>query len=124
MHIKLVNNTIDKMKFDYKLFFYGVSKGNPGLSGAGAVIYHCEKEIWFGHKFIEEKITNNQAEYTGLIIGLNKAIELNIKSLSVNGNSLIVINQMSGKYKCHSENLLPFYTIAKKLSAKFQNIQF
>jgi ribonuclease HI len=122
--IKLLNKTMDTIEFDYKLFFDGASKGNPGLAGAGAVIYHYEKEIWNGYKFIGEKATNNEAEYSGLIIGLNKAIELNIKSLLVNGDSLLVINQMSGKYKCNSENLLPLYNTAKELSAKFKNIQF
>jgi ribonuclease HI len=122
--IKLVNKTIDTIDFDYKLFFDGASKGNPGLAGAGAVIYQCEKEIWHGYKFIGEKATNNEAEYNGLIIGLNKAIELNIKSLLVNGDSLLVINQMTGKYKCHSQNLLPFYNSAKELSKKFEAIQF
>ena len=119
--MKVANQTID---FNYKLFFDGASKGNPGLAGAGAVIYNDEKEIWHGNKFIGEKATNNQAEYSGLIIGLNKAIELNIKSLSVNGDSLLIINQMTGKYKCNSENLLPFYITAKDLSKKFDNIQF
>jgi len=119
-----VNKTMNNIDFDYKLFFDGASKGNPGLAGAGAVIYNGEKEIWYGHKFIGEKATNNEAEYGGLIIGLNKAIELNIKSLLVNGDSLLVINQMTGKYKCNSENLLPFYNIAKELNKQFDNIQY
>lgn len=122
--VNKIIDTIDTIDFDYKLFFDGASKGNPGLAGAGAVIYHYEKEIWSGHKFIGEKSTNNQAEYSGLIIGLNKAIELNIKSLLVNGDSLLVINQMSGTYKCNSENLLPFYNLAKELSKNFDTIKF
>jgi ribonuclease HI len=122
--IKLLNKTMDTIEFDYKLFFDGASKGNPGLAGAGAVIYHCEEEIWHGSKFIGEKATNNEAEYSGLIIGLNKAIELNIKSLLVNGDSLLIINQMTGKYKCNSENLLPLYNTAKELSKKIIDIQF
>jgi len=122
--IKSVNPTMDTIDLDYKLFFDGASKGNPGLAGAGAVIYHCEKEIWYGHTFIGEKATNNEAEYSGLIIGLNKAIELNIKSLLVNGDSLLVINQMTGKYKCNSANLLPFYNLSKELTKKFDTIKF
>ena len=122
--IKPVSKSVDTIKFNYKLLFDGASKGNPGLAGAGAVIYHCEEEIWHGHKFIGEKATNNQAEYSGLIIGLNKAIELNIKSLLVNGDSLLIINQMTGKYKCNSENLLPLYNTAKELSKKFVDIKF
>ena len=31
--------------FEYVMHFDGCSKGNPGLSGAGAVIYKDEKEI-------------------------------------------------------------------------------
>jgi ribonuclease HI len=122
--IKPINNPVNTMEFDYKLFFDGASKGNPGLAGAGAVIYYKEKEIWHGSKFIGENATNNEAEYNGLIIGLNKAIDLNIKSLLVNGDSLLVINQITGKYKCHSQNLLPFYNSAKELSKKFDTIQF
>ena len=122
--IKPINNHVDTVEFDYKLFFDGASKGNPGLAGAGAVIYYKEKEIWHGHKFTGENATNNEAEYSGLILGLNKAIEQNIKSLLVNGDSLIIINQMTGKYKCHSQNLLPFYNSAKELSKKFEAIQF
>jgi ribonuclease HI len=122
--IKSVNPTMHTLDLDYKLFFDGASKGNPGLAGAGAVIYHYEKEIWNGYKFVREKATNNEAEYTGLIIGLNKAIELNIRSLLVNGDSLLVINQMTGKYKCNSANLLPFYTTAKELTKNFDTIKF
>ncbi len=121
---KPINMGLNSENLDYKLFFDGASKGNPGLAGAGAVIYNCEKEIWYGSKFVGEKSTNNQAEYSGLIIGLTRAIELNIKSLLVNGDSLLVINQMNGKYKCHSENVLPFYHTAKELSSKFDNIQY
>jgi len=120
-HVNKITNTTD---FDYKLFFDGASKGNPGLAGAGAVIYDSEEEIWNGSKFVGEKATNNQAEYSGLIIGLTKAIELNIKSLLVKGDSLLVINQMTGKYKCNSENLIPFYNSAKELSKRFNNIEF
>ena len=48
----------------YKLFFDGCSKGNPGLAGAGAVIYDSEnKEIWSGNNFVGEKATNNQCTY-------------------------------------------------------------
>lgn len=54
--VNKIIDTIDTIDFDYKLFFDGASKGNPGLAGAGAVIYHYEKEIWSGHKFIGRKI--------------------------------------------------------------------
>ena len=111
-------------EIEYRLQFDGCSKKNPGLSGAGAVIYKYSKEIWSGDLFVGTNATNNYAEYSGLIIGLEKAIELNIKTLHVEGDSLLVINQMTGKYKCNSPNLTELYNKAKELSAKFDSINF
>ena len=109
----------------YKLFFDGCSKGNPGLAGAGAVIYNGEgTEVWSGYTFVGTNATNNQAEYTGLILVLNKALELNIDSLFVAGDSQLVIYQMTGKYKCKSPNLMELHNQTKNLTTKFTNLQF
>ena len=111
-------------EIEYRLQFDGCSKKNPGLAGAGAVIYKYSKEIWSGDLFVGTNATNNYAEYSGLIIGLEKAVELNIKTLHVEGDSLLVINQMTGKYKCNSPNLIELYNKAKELTAKFESINF
>jgi ribonuclease HI len=111
-------------QIEYKLQFDGCSKNNPGLAGAGAVIYKNGKEIWSGHLFIGTNNTNNYAEYMGLIIGLQQAIELNIKTLHIEGDSLLVINQMIGKYKCNSHNLIELYNKAKILVSGFDEIRF
>jgi ribonuclease HI len=126
---QFINNTIQNSKpyvpeVEYKMQFDGCSKKNPGLSGAGAVIYKYDKEIWSGKLFISENATNNYAEYAGLILGLQKAIDLNIKNLHVEGDSLLVINQMTGKYKCNSQNLIEQCNKAKELATKFDNINF
>ncbi len=49
-------------------------------------------------KFIPSA-TANEAEYTGLIIGLEKAFELGISKLQIQGDSQTVIYQVSGKYQ-------------------------
>ena len=104
--------------------FDGCSKGNPGLSGVGAVIYCLDDEIWSGSLFLGKNATNNQSEYTGLIFGLQQAIDMDIKTLMVKGDSQLVINQMTGKYKCNSENIIELYKKAKELEKKFENIYF
>ena len=105
--------------------FDGCSKGNPGLAGAGAVLYNSEnKEIWSGTSFVGPIATNNQAEYSGLIFGLKKASEMNIKSLLVKGDSQLVIQQMTGKYKCNSPNLIGLFEEAKILEKNFENIEY
>ena len=111
-------------KPEYLLQFDGCSKGNPGLAGAGAVIFNYEKEIWGASKFVGAKTTNNEAEYSGLIMGLEKALDLGIKELAVEGDSLLVIKQMNGEFKVKSENLYTLYDVAKGLEKKFDSITF
>lgn len=110
--------------FDFILRFDGGSRGNPGLSGCGAVIYHDNNEIWSGYLYLGEKQTNNYAEYMGLIFGLEKALKMNITNISVQGDSLLVINQLTNKYKCKSENLIELYAKATELSKQFKSIEF
>lgn len=111
-------------EFDYKLNFDGCSKGNPGLAGAGAVIYHFDKECWADTFFVGEMFTNNHAEYAGLILGLQQAKIMGIKCLKVEGDSLLVINQMKGAYKCKSINLLELHEKAKQLESHFEKIEY
>jgi ribonuclease HI len=111
-------------EFDYKLNFDGCSKGNPGLAGAGAVIYNFDKECWSDTFFVGENATNNHAEYAGLILGLRRAKIMGIKCLKVEGDSLLVINQMKGLYKCKSINLLELYEKAKELESHFDIIVY
>ena len=111
-------------KSEYLLQFDGCSKGNPGLSGAGAVIYNYENEIWGKSVFVGNKNTNNQAEYTGLIIGLTEAKNVGIKHLTVEGDSLLVIKQMRDEYKVKSDKLLELHKKAKELANSFETISF
>ena len=108
----------------YTLFFDGCSKGNPGKSGAGAVLYKNNIEIWSKAHYIGDKLTNNYAEYMGLIIGLQEAVKQNISTLQVKGDSLLVIRQMKGEYKVNSENILELYKLAKNLTLFINNIEF
>jgi ribonuclease HI len=115
-------NTLEKNNFI--LNFDGCSKGNPGLSGAGAVIYNNNIEVWGGYSFVDTSATNNQAEYTGLIIGLKYAVDNQIQDLLVQGDSQLVINQMTGKYKCNADKLVGLYKTAKALEKQIKNVQY
>ena len=121
-------NSVNKVHpvkcIEFRLQFDGCSKGNPGLAGAGAVIYQGYTEIWSSSLFIGEKITNNHAEYAGLILGLEQAIKLNIKVLLVEGDSMLIINQMTGLYQVKSQSLLSLYNKSKELENQFDEIQF
>ena len=108
----------------YEMNFDGCSKGNPGLSGAGAVIYKNGEEIWSNSYFVSDSATNNVAEYFGLIRGLKRAIKMNIRSLIVKGDSQLIIKQMTGQYQVKSESMIELYEISKKMEEEFENISY
>jgi ribonuclease HI len=108
----------------YEMYFDGCSKGNPGLSGAGAVIYKNGEEIWSNSYFVSDSATNNVAEYFGLIRGLKRAIKMNIRSLIVKGDSQLIIKQMTGQYQVKSESMIELYEISKKMEEEFENISY
>jgi ribonuclease HI len=68
--------------------------------------------------------TNNEAEYKGLLLGLQAAVELGVKELLVQGDSQLVIEQMKGNWKVKAENLLMLKHECKLLCQKFATITF
>jgi ribonuclease HI len=116
---KIIPNT-----FKYILNFDGCSKGNPGHSGGGAVIYKDNKELYTEYKYLGNYKTNNQAEYGALIIGLQRARILDIRSLLVLGDSEIVINQMNKKSQVKSPKLILLNKEASEITCHFEHILF
>lgn len=102
------------------VFADGGSRGNPGPAGAGAVIYKDGKKLFEVSKFIGIA-TNNVAEYTGLIIGLEKALELGIKDVEMRMDSELVVKQMNGQYRVKHPGLIPLSLKARALAGKFIN---
>ena len=108
----------------YIMYFDGCSKGNPGLGGAGAVLYKDELEIWGSSEIVGKHVTNNVAEYSGLIMGLKEVYTRQIKNIIVRGDSQLVIKQMRGEYKVNSKSLEEYYKQAKLLEKHVGNIVF
>ena len=110
---------------DAILMFDGGSRGNPGPSGCGYVLMNSDETeiIAKGSEFIG-KNTNNYAEYMGMILGIEKALELNIRNLIVKGDSQLVIKQMLKEYSVKAPNLIPLYNRGNNLISRFQDIKF
>jgi ribonuclease HI/dUTPase len=107
----------------YTLYFDGCSKGNPGIGGAGAIIYDNNYNIVYEKSiYVGKEITNNRAEYYGLITGLQAANDLGIKNLVIKGDSLLVIKQMIGEYQVKQN--LHLYNIAFELKNKIDKTIF
>ena len=101
------------------LYADGGARGNPGPAGSGAVLIDergvviAEMRRSLGHA------TNNVAEYTGLIIGLEEALRRGVDDLDVRLDSLLVVQQMNGVWKIKHPGLRPLALRAGELLARF-----
>jgi ribonuclease HI len=94
----------------YVLRFDGGARGNPGVAGAGMVLYDEQgQEIWCGWKYHGENSTNNVAEYSGLLSGLKCVQSLGIQRLIAEGDSQLIVRQLNGHYRCKEAKLRVFY---------------
>jgi len=105
-----------------RLFADGGSRGNPGPSGAGAIIIVDEKIVGSVSQYLGIQ-TNNVAEYTGLILDLEKALELGLKDVEVCMDSELIVRQMNGQYKVKNEKLIPLFLKAGKLAELFASFK-
>lgn len=107
----------------YLLCFDGACRGNPGPSGAGALIKEDgEAEspqndggrvVFTLAQYLGDALTNNESEYRALIEGLRRASAMGVSDLRVVGDSKLVINQVMKSWKVKKENLMPLYEEAR-----------
>ncbi|MCH2188945.1 reverse transcriptase-like protein [Candidatus Gracilibacteria bacterium] len=83
----------------------GGSRGNPGPAGIGVyIVDENHMEIEKRYKYLGEK-TNNEAEYTGALLGIKRAVELGGTEIDLYMDSKLVIEQLSGKWKIKKAEL-------------------
>ncbi|XP_068501659.1 uncharacterized protein [Phaseolus vulgaris] len=103
--------------FSCTLHFDGASKGNPGPAGAGAIL-RDESKVYRLREGVGIQ-TNNVAEYRSLILGLKHALKKGYKHIVVQGDSLLVCNQIQGLWKIKNPNMASLCTEAKELKNRF-----
>lgn len=102
----------------------GGSRGNPGPSAAGYVIMSLSQEvIEQGGQYLGIT-TNNQAEYQGVRIGLERALSLGMKRVDFRIDSMLVVNQMNGIYKIKNRELWPINERIRELMVRFEKVTF
>ncbi|MEM6314921.1 MAG: ribonuclease HI family protein [Planctomycetota bacterium] len=105
------------------LHFDGGSRGNPGPAGCGVVLSADEVDVVTFGKYVGHA-TNNVAEYSGLIAGMEAALELGCTHLLVVGDSELVIKQMKGQYCVKNRGLKPLWEEAQALATKFEQVRY
>jgi probable phosphoglycerate mutase len=95
----------------------GGSRGNPGPAAYGVVV----REAHTGHVLAERgkylgEVTNNVAEYSGLVAGIETALGINSSAfLDIRMDSRLVVQQMLGRWKIKHEDMRRLATLARSL---------
>ncbi len=93
----------------------GGARGNPGPAAAGISIttpdgseaIH-EAGYWLG------ELTNNEAEYQGLLHALAQAKALGFESVHIRSDSELMVKQIKGEYRVKADNLKPLFATARE----------
>src|SRR6202790_5914156 len=101
----------------------GAARGNPGPASYGVVIRDGSGELVAKLKKYIGRMTNNVAEYYGLIAALDYAESHGIRALRVESDSELMVKQMHAQYKVKSEDLRPLFERAKKMSMGFESFR-
>jgi ribonuclease HI len=102
----------------------GAARGNPGPAGAGVFVVTPEGDV------VDEiaeglgRTTNNVAEYTAVILGLERARALGARRVLVRSDSQLLVNQLSGRYRVKSEHLKALHQRVRTLAAGFERARF
>ena len=135
------DSTLSNFVLSITIHFDGISRGNPGQAGAGAVVLITENSIadksimtkYLIREYCGENVTNYFAEYKGLLAGLNQAksfieqlmprltsIEYNERppplfQLKVYGVNNLMIQQLRGEWGWKHPKLVPLFEESQRL---------
>ncbi|MBR3230967.1 reverse transcriptase-like protein [Candidatus Saccharibacteria bacterium] len=102
----------------------GASRGNPGPSGIGYCIHdHNGRIIERGGEFIGFA-TSRVAEYYAMRKGIDRAIELGLKTPRFISDSLMVVNQLNGIFRIKNQDVAPIYEDIRAKLKNFDAVSF
>ena len=107
-----------------KLFTDGGARGNPGPAAFAYVLQDEGGDVLAALGEAIGVATNNVAEYSALIAGLEKAGELGVTELEVVSDSELMVKQMRGEYKVKNEALRELSLRAGRLARGIGSVSY
>ena len=97
----------------------GGARGNPGPAAVAAVATTPKGEPLGERNAYIGEATNNVAEYSALLLGLDLARELGASEVEVVNDSELVARQIGGEYKVKHAGLKPLFLEAMRSLRNF-----
>jgi ribonuclease HI len=107
-----------------RLFTDGGARGNPGPAAYGFVLETEDGTVLAAEGGAIGVATNNVAEYSGLVAGLRKALELHVPDVEVVSDSELLVKQMRGEYRVKNEALRALFVEASTLARDLQSVEY
>jgi len=98
----------------------GASRGNPGNAAIGIIIKKDNVVIKEIGEYLG-KTTNNVAEYSALIRGLEEVLIMGHHEALFISDSQLIVEQIKGNYKVKDETLKVLFHKAKALISKMKS---
>lgn len=106
-----------------ELYVDGAADLHSKTAGIGGVLFRNGEELYSFSDYIHDK-TNNEAEYSALIKGLEISIELDQANVAIYADSQLVVNQINGDYKVKDERMKALHGKASLLLKKLDSWSF
>ena len=97
--------------------------GNSSKGGSCASVLHLPDGTLVQKAIKLGKVTNNIAEYEGVILSLLLAKEFGVKHLVIHSDSQVVVNQLEGVYQARNEDLSELRDKAINLALDFLSVE-
>jgi ribonuclease HI len=107
-----------------RLYTDGGARGNPGPAAFGYVLEAEDGTVLAARGEAIGVATNNVAEYSGLVAGLAKAVELGVGELEVVSDSELLVKQMRGEYKVNAKPLQALSLEAARLARELAAVEY
>jgi ribonuclease HI len=107
-----------------KLFTDGGSRGNPGPAAYGFVLETEDGTVLDSRGEAIGVATNNVAEYSALVAGLERAVEAGVDELEVISDSELLVKQMRGEYRVKNRALQDLFLDASRLARKLGRVTY
>jgi ribonuclease HI len=102
----------------------GGARGNPGPGAMGYVLVDPAGTVREERARYLGRVTNNVAEYSALIGGLEAARRHEAHHVRVQMDSELVVRQMTGAYRVKNSGLKPLHAEATRLATQFERLEF
>lgn len=107
-----------------RLFTDGGARGNPGPAAYGFVLEAEDGTVLAAEGVAIGVATNNVAEYSGLVAGLRRALELQVAEVELVSDSELMVKQMRGEYRVKNEALRGLFVEATALARQLGSVEY